>query len=191
MDLSFIEPKTLLLIVHLLGIALGVGGALISDLMFFRAIRDQQISSSEMDFLTQTSRCVSVGLLLLILSGVGLFFLDPDRYLASSKFIAKMVIVLILAVNGILFHLIHIPRLRSIAENRVSLLYEFSKRRWLFLASGVVSMVSWISALVLGAFKSIPLPVEVILSFYAAILVLAFIVGILLIDTLLPIRQKK
>ncbi|HEY4473584.1 MAG TPA: hypothetical protein VI957_00280 [Candidatus Paceibacterota bacterium] len=188
MDFSFIETKTLLLIVHLIGLALGVGGALMSDLMFFRAIRDKEITPTEMDFLTLASRCVTIGLFILILSGVGLFFLDTERYLASSKFLVKMTIVLILTLNGVLFHLIHIPHLKSVAGNRVPLLYEFSKRRWLFLGSGVVSVVSWLSALILGVFKSVPLSYEVILDGYGILLIIGFIVAFLLRNRLLPIR---
>ena len=189
MDFSFIEVKTLLLIVHLVGLALGVGGALISDAIFFHAIHDWRISKSEMGFLNLGSTAVSIGLGLLILSGIAMFSLDMERYLASTKFIAKMAIVAILAVNAILLHQLHIPHMRALSKKGTSTRTGFAKSRGLILMSGVVSIVSWFSALVLGAFRSIPWSVEMIFSVYLGVLLIGFVVAFLLRDRLMPVRR--
>lgn len=190
MDLSFIEPKPVLIVVHLLGLALGVGGAIMSDFVFFRVIQDTEVSPAEMDFLTLAGRCVTGGLVILVLSGAALFSLDPAHYLASAKFLVKMTIVLVLIGNGILFHVVHLPYLRRAMRGETSLFLIFAKYRWIFLGSGVVSIVSWVSALVLGVFKTIPLPYETILGGYGAMLMMGLFVAYLLRDTLLPIREN-
>lgn len=191
MDFSFVEVKTLLLIVHLLGLALGVGGALISDAIFFRAIRDWRISKTEMEFVHLGGVAVSIGLGLLILSGLAMFSLDMERYLASTKFMAKMAVVAILAANAVLLHKLHIPHMARISKKGISTRTGFAKSRTLVLASGVVSVVSWLSAMVLGAFRSIPWSIEMILSVYAFALLIGLAVAFALRDRLMPIRRPR
>ena len=189
MDFSFIEPKTVLLIVHLVGLALGVGGALISDAMFFHAVKDWRISKTEMSFLHLGSWAVGIGLTLLVLSGISMFSLDIERYLESSKFLAKMTVVFVLVVNAFMLHNLQIPHLRHIAKKDLSTRTAFAKNRLLFLVAGVVSIVSWLSALVLGVFRSLPLSYEFIIALYIAVLIIGFIVAFALRDRLLPIKK--
>ncbi len=190
MDLGFIELKTLFLIVHLVGLALGVGGALISDAMFFKTIRDWRITKTEMGFLTLGSYAVGLGLLLLVVSGAAMFSLAPEQYLESSKFLAKMTIVGILALNGVVLHLVQIPHLKDVAETRASTRIAFLETRPFLLTTGVISVVSWLSALVLGAFRTIPLSYEVIVGLYAAGLLLALGVAFVIRDLLIPTREQ-
>ncbi|MEK7613678.1 MAG: hypothetical protein AAB439_02270 [Patescibacteria group bacterium] len=186
MDLSFVEPKTVFLILHLVGLALGVGGALISDAMFFKAIKDKRIIKTEMEFLRLGSWSVGLGLMLLVFSGLGMFMLDHERYLASSKFLAKMSVVAILIVNGVVLHQLQIPYLMKITEKHSSTLAAFSKTRTWFIVGGVVSIVSWLSALTLGAFRSIPWSYGNIMMVYLAVLALGLVVAYVLRDVLFP-----
>ncbi len=190
MDLSFIETKTLLIIVHLLGIAFGVGGAFMSDLMFFRAIKDGRITRGEIDFLNLGSWSVAFGLTVLICSGLWMFSLDPERYLASTKFLAKMTIVAVLAVNGVILHSVQIPYLKSMAVSRIGTKQGFATMRFMFLFSGVVSLVSWVSALVLGAFRSVPWSYEAIITLYVVVLGFGFVVAFLLRQRLVPLAKR-
>ncbi len=185
MDLSFIETKTLFLIGHLLGIAFGAGGAFLSDLMFFKTVRDREVSKTEMEFLMLGSHAVMAGLALLILSGGGMLFLDLERYLASAKFLVKLTVVGVLMVNGVLFHLIHLPRLRELVAGTISQ-EQFSRYRFSVLASGVISLASWVAAIVLGAFKSIPYNYGMILATYVAVLASGVIIAFILRERLLP-----
>jgi hypothetical protein len=191
MDFSFVEPKTLFLIVHLIGLALGVGGALISDAMFFRTIKDGRIIKTEMEFLKIGSWSVAAGLSLLIASGLCMFLLDPERYLASSKFIAKMTVVAVLVVNGLVLHQLQIPYLMKITEKKSSTLAAFSATRGWFIIGGTISLVSWISALVLGAFRNIPWSYEYIMLTYLAVLGFGLLVAYFLRDTLFPPQRKR
>ena len=89
MDLSFLDQKTIFTIIHILGVALGAGGAYVSDMIFMSSIKDQRISKTEMRFLTLGSFFVWTGLITLIISGTGMFLTDTEGYLSSSKFLAK------------------------------------------------------------------------------------------------------
>ncbi|MBX9765276.1 hypothetical protein K2X83_01400 [Patescibacteria group bacterium] len=189
MDFSFIEPRTIYLIGHLLGIAFGAGGAFISDLLFLKAVRDNKITKTEMGFIELGGYCVTVGLIVLIISGAFLFSLDPERYLASSKFLTKMTVVTVLIANGFLLHAVHIPRMKKRLNEPLS---SVRSGRWklALIASGVLSAVSWVSAIVLGAFKSIPYEYEVLLGVYVAVVVVGVGVAYMIRDVLLPPKKK-
>lgn len=135
-----IDQRTFFLILHLAGMATGMGAAVVSDLTFFVSIRAGKVSATGMKFLALGSRTVWLGLLVMIISGGLLVSLAPDYYLHSAKFLAKMTIVAVIAVNGLAFHFIHLPRMRRQEPLGLSL-----------LASGAISSVSWLSALFLGA----------------------------------------
>ena len=190
MDFSFVEPKTLYLIGHLIGIAMGAGGAIISDLLFLKAARDGKITKTEMGFIELGGYAVTFGLLLLIVSGGLLFSLDAARYLASSKFLVKMTVVAVLIANGILLHAVHIPRLKRTVGKEIA---TPKNKRWkiILIASGALSAVSWVSAVILGAFKSIPHPYESILGVYLGTLVLGLVAAYLMRDMLVPSARGR
>lgn len=190
MDFGFVEQKTLYLIGHLFGVALGAGGAFISDLLFLKSVRDRKISKTEIGFLSVASYAVTAGLVLLIGSGVLMFMLEPEKYLASAKFITKMSIVGIIVLNGVFLHWVHIPWLRRQVGARQVIPHEFSYRLFMLL-SGTVSLVSWSSAIILGAFRSIPLEYGVLMSIYGAVLGSALCVAYLLRDHLVPSFARK
>lgn len=185
-----IDYYSIFTIFHLLGVVVGMGGAIVSDFIFFSSIRDQKISSTEMRFLKLGSRIVWLGLVLIVVSGIFLFETDPARYLNSSKFIAKMVIVFVVIINGIIFHFIHIPRLCRHVGAHFPSSDEFSRKAPLLLVSGVVSVISWLSTLFLGSLRSLPFSALEILGVYFILLLLAAAAVISLKKILIPNFQK-
>lgn len=175
-----------LLIIHLFGVILGAGGAFASDMMFFSSARDKMFSKTEMRFLKIGSMMVWTGLIILVLSGTGLFLQDTERYLASSKFLVKMTVVAVIFVNGIIFHLWHIPRLRRHMDHHYPSSDEFMRARPWLLASGAVSFTSWVFAFVLGSLRSIPLTYLQGVLLYVAALVAAISTAILIRGRVLP-----
>lgn len=173
--MDFINLHTAYLILHLLGVAVGAGAALTGDLLFFIALSDKKISKDEFKILKSTSTFVWIGLTLLVFSGIGLFSLNSAELLESSKFLAKMTIILILLINGLVFGAKHLPAI----EARIGKPF-FGRRKTkpneysLLFASGVVSVVSWVYAIVLGTFNSLPFSYSFIMSSY---LVALFIGG--------------
>jgi len=152
------ELKTILTVAHLFGVAIGAGGAWTGDFLFFKSIKDKKIQRVEMNLLSGASKLVWVGLAILILSGIGLFLLSPERLINSPKFLAKMTIVSVLTVNGLVFHFKHKKSLEKSIYNTPSI-----------VVSGVVSATSWASALILGALRPVPLAYMEIMFVYVAI----------------------
>lgn len=164
-----ISLYTVFTILHILGAVVGAGGALASDVIFIKSIGDGRINKTEFSFLNALSAIVWIGLILLIGSGIGLFSLDSARFLASTKFGAKITIVAIILLNGLLFHFLHIPFISKKTGSK--LFYRAPKGEGAALIlSGVVSATSWFSAVVLGSIKSIPLSYIHLISIYLGML---------------------
>lgn len=168
MIFGFLDVKTIYTIFHLIGVAFGAGGAYISGFLFLSAIRDGNVSMEDIKALKVGSKAIWVGILILVASGALLFFLDPDKYLNSSKFLAKMTIVAVIIANGILYHLYHIPKLAREKDTQ----FTFSNNKKIFL-SGAITFASWTFALALGSIKAIPYSYFAILSAYGIFLLLS------------------
>lgn len=169
------DLKTIFVIIHLLGTAAGAGGAFVTDLMFTYSTKDKILDEKEINFISLGSRAVWIGIFIIVLSGIALFALNPERYLASAKFQAKMTIVAILLVNGVIFHKKHLPLLRSQIGKNLLASEEFVKKSAGLYLSGAISITSWISAFALGALHSLPYSYFTIIAVYLLILAIAAI----------------
>lgn len=171
-NLDFIDLKTLLVILHLLGVALGAGGAYTSDFIFMSSLKDKIFENAEIRILKLCSAVVWIGVIVLIISGTGLFFLDPVKYLHSTKFLSKVVIVGIIVANGAYFYYAHMKHIIDVAEKNIATSGSFRYYSVALYLSGAVSVVSWTTALVLGTLKSLPFSIPEILSAYGAMVAL-------------------
>jgi len=164
-------------ILHLLGVAIGAGSAYMSDVLFLWSTRDGKISTNESQFMYLAGRMVWAGLFLLVVSGIGLVMESPEYFLSSSKFLAKMTIVAVLTINGIVFHLYRMPYLKEHTGERLTSA-AFSKRGPLLLVSGAISFISWTSALILGALRGLPYSYGQIVSVYVGIVLVTVCVAL-------------
>ena len=117
--------------------------------------------------------------------GAFIFASDMHKYLNSDKFLAKMTIVLVLTINGFLFHLRHIPWLGKHENHVLSKLPDFKRRRLELMLSGAASSISWLSALILGTFKSIPYNYTEIMLVYLGFLAISLFGAVILRKRLL------
>lgn len=170
---GFIDYKTFWVIVHLLGVVLGAGGAFLTDMMYLTSINDKVITKSELRFVKLGSRFVWMGLLVIIISGIFIFFTNIDAYMQSSKFISKMTIVLILLINGLVFHFIHLPVLGRNLGVYLPNSLDFKHRSFGLYLSGAISVISWVVVLVLGSLKQVPYSFFQIFSFYLVLILIA------------------
>jgi hypothetical protein len=173
--MEWIDTKTFYTLLHLLGVTLGAGGSFMSDVIFISTTKDKILDSSELNILKKGSAVTWAGLSLLVVSGALLFSLDPQGYLASDKFILKMIIVGIIAINGAIFHFIHTPRLEKMVDKNLAQSTVFKKYSRSMYYSGAISIVSWVAALVLGGLRMIPVSVSIGLSIYAGLVFIAIV----------------
>ena len=176
---EFLTIKTVYLIMHVFGAILGAGGAFASDAMFFKTIKDGVIDSVELSFMKLGSKLVWTGVFVLVVSGLLLFSTDPSGYLASPKFMVKVTIVAIIILNGTIFHLVHMPHISRHLDIKFNESPTFLKRSSFLMASGAVSMVSWISTVILGMLRQVPYSYLEIINVYLAIVAFAICVSLL------------
>lgn len=159
---------------HLIGLLLGFGGAIISDVFFMKFLKDLKISKNESETLKTLSQIVWFGLGIIVISGILLFLSDAERLSGSAKFLAKMIVVSVLIINGFLLNIIVAPKLTSMFFGKLTDKEKGVRNlRRLAFALGAVSMTSWSSAFILGIMRTSPASLHVILAIYASLLLIA------------------
>lgn len=167
------------LVLHLIGVALGVGAATISDIFFFKFLKDFRISKFESEILSTLSQIIWLGVGLLVLSGLGLFIPEIAKFGASSKFLTKMFIVVVIVLNGVFLNFYISPRLIDISfgKEHNHQAGELRMFRRVAFGSGAVSLSSWYLTLILGSLRSIPFTVAQALGIYFAVLFVAITIS--------------
>lgn len=181
--------KIILLIGHLIGMALGAGGATLSDVLFLTSVRDNLIDRSELRLLRAAARVVIAGLALLTITGIGFFFTDSQP---SERFWAKVTIVGIAALNGYWLHRQLFPLFARCAQQQQPLFTaQTSRYAWRVVSAGYISAVSWYAALVLGVWRSAPFSYWEILGGYLGIVVSGLLFANLALYLLMKWRTAK
>lgn len=175
MLLGFITLKTVYLIAHVFGAIFGAGAAFTSDAMFFNSIKDGKIEKKELDFMKLGGKLVWTGVVILVISGILLVSTEPTKYLASTKFLAKITIVGIIILNGVIFHALHLPHIYKHLDIELLQSESFMKKANFVLISGAISTTSWISTVILGMLKTVPYSFTQIFSLYLIIVFIAII----------------
>lgn len=173
----FIYIKTPLVILHVLSVVLGMGSALVSDVLFSFYGRDKELNETEIRTLDILAKIVLFGLVFIILSGVGLFITDISKYSHSIKFLTKMSIMAVLLINGYILNSYVWPRLLS--KTFFTSPTDRNIRRIAF-ACGAVSVVSWVVVCALGIMKSIPMSYGVAMSLYLLGIIFAIVVALVI-----------
>jgi hypothetical protein len=121
----------LLVIAHIVGAAMGVGSATASDSIFLRSIRNRRISSEQFVLIRSVSDVVLGGMALVSLTGVGLLLLNPEL-IDQAKFQVKMLAVVAILGNGLVFHVWIFPWLNRHRDSFMGQESLNAGRRWLF-----------------------------------------------------------
>jgi len=94
-----------LLAIHLLGLVLGFGNAIVADLVSLRVLHGGQLTEEYNDILRLNSRLIWVGWLLLVGSGVGMVgyaLINFASYAIPAYIIVKFILAMIIGLNGLL-----------------------------------------------------------------------------------------
>ncbi len=167
--------KTLIIVLHALAGAVGLGAATVSDVFFFKFMKDYKVSQSEHEMVKTLSNVIWCALGIIIVTGIGLFVPKSDVLLMSSKFLIKMTGVGVLVLNGLVLNLLVSPRLMDITfhEGYDHKSGELHALRKLSFASGSISIVTWYMVFTLGLFPKIPVDYRTALLLYVALLCFA------------------
>lgn len=145
-----------LLAVHVFSAAIGTGGVTVTDVLFFRFLRDKHVSKKEEEVMMTMGNLIVVATILLTLSGVGLYLPKAEVLHASAPFVLKMSITVVLTVNGLLLHAFITPRLFTMGRLHGTGKPVGVQRHWHQLAFGMgaVSIVSWYAVFLIASLKA-------------------------------------
>jgi len=171
------NAKTALRFIHFIGLALGLGGATLLDMMMIRFCIRGNVHPETYSIFEFSTKIISIGLRILWITGIGFLFfyaLNDVIKLSNPKVHAKLAIVLILTVNGIFIHTFILPSVK--AQIGKTLFEGVSQiKRSVFIISGAISVVSWYVPVALGVFSQLnfKVPALMLLSGYLFLIILA------------------
>jgi uncharacterized membrane protein len=167
--------RPIVLVLHAVGAAVGLGGATIADVLFFRFLKDFKISEWESEVLAALSQIIWFALAVLVVTGAGLYFSDMEALHKSSKFLVKVIAVGVIIVNGAFLNLLVSPKLVQISfgEKHDHHPGELHHMRKVAFALGAISITSWYFAFVLGSLRSVPIGFAPLLFAYLAVVAAA------------------
>lgn len=148
--------NSFLMIGHIIGAVFGAGGATMAEVFSIKALKDGVINETENDFLRTVYFFIRLGLFILVLSGFGLLILYrlegvAPEMIYTDKFVAKLLIVLVIVFNPLL-----------VQAKIIS-----------YSVSSPVSLVSWYAALILGAWRTLDASLFSIIGVYLVVVLMA------------------
>jgi hypothetical protein len=161
-------------LVHLVGLIMGLGGAMLADYTTLTRGVIRPVSSFTIHQMHFLSRIVAAGLVLLWISGIAITWLNTQanpEYITNQKLWAKVIVVAVLTLNGCYIHKTILPSLQNAGGRR---LFDGVARREVAIMTlcGSFSFVSWTVPLVLAKATSLNYvtPIQSILLVYAVLL---------------------
>lgn len=175
-----VEYKMVIVIIHALAAAVGVGATTVTDVLFFKFLKDFKISQTEKSVMDTMSHIIWVALGVLIITGIGLYLPRTLELAESSKFLVKTVAVAVITLNGFVLNFIVSPRLTSIVfngdEKKILTPRQLFYKKIAFV-TGAISISSWYIVFILGSLRAIPLTFKTGLALYVGIVLFAIVMG--------------
>ena len=169
---------TFIRLFHLLGLIMGLGGAVLLDATVFTRGVIRPVSQYTIHQAEVLSRVVSSGLVILWSTGIGLIWvnlMDKPEYLSNPKLWAKIAIVGVLTANGVFIHVKVLPMLKQRIGMR--LFEDVSRIQTAALTLiGALSFVSWTTPFILGKASELNFvtPMSLIIAIYLAAVILVW-----------------
>ncbi len=163
----FSNIKIPMTVIHVVAVVVGMGSALLSDLLFNFYAKDKSLNVTEKKTLQILSKVVLYSLIVIIVSGICIFLSDTMKYLSSDKFLAKMTILAVLLINGYLLNSYawkHVLRPGFFTAKRESLARKVS------FVGGSISVISWLSVCLLGVLDASPVGYVTTISIYGVLI---------------------
>ena len=159
-------------ILHMLGVVVGLGAATVTDVLFFRFLKDFRISKKEADIMATLSKVIWLALIVLVVSGIALFIPKQDVLLANGKFLTKTIALGVIIINGLMLNFYLQPRLITIHFAGERPVRERLARKIAFLLGGI-SVSSWYFVFIIGSLRGVRIPFSEVFLVYLILLFVA------------------
>lgn len=177
--ISYFDLHLIYLVVFSLGLAIGGGAALLSNVLFSGSLRDGKVSADEFRILKQSRNVIWVGVALYALSGVGLFTLSAEVMLGFGIFYATMFAGAAMVVNAFVFQSFYLPEIEKMVDKESvdsSVGPTMANLNVYLIISESISVTSWMFLILHHAMFRLPASFSLVMSVYFLSLV---IVGVL------------
>jgi uncharacterized membrane protein len=175
-----INWHSFIVMLHVLFMALGLGAATLTDVFFFKFLKDGRVSEQEANVLSVLSEFIWLALCFIVITGFALYLPEATHFNDVPKFLAKMIVVGVIIVNGAFLNLYVAPKLVKIsfAQPHHHKEGELGRARRIAFALGPISIISWYSAFILGSIpSSTPIAFFTFLKLYGLALMVGIVVG--------------
>lgn len=160
----------IVLIVHILAVMVAVGSATLVDYLHLVGLRKKKLEKGLVSIYPLVSRMINLSLLVIYLSGIYMVWKNPSL-LQNSLFLTKMVLVLIVTVNGIYLQKSVSPHLDKCVIKGTK--YCTQSVLTSSALSGSLSIVTWYGIVVLSLSKTAGYSVSQFVSLYLVALLFA------------------
>ena len=173
------QHHELIAVLHIISAAVGLGSATVTDVLFFKFLKDFKISEWEAGVLRVLSQIIWFALAVVVISGVGLYLPEMAELNQTPKFLVKVIAVLVIIVNGAFLNLLVTPRLVKISfgKKHHHEIGELHHTRKIAFALGATSIISWYSAFILGSLRSLVINFAPLLLIYLSLLALGIVIS--------------
>lgn len=165
---------------HVIGTVLGVGAATINDVLFMRAIGNPEEGEAYRRSNGTLSLIAWVGVALLIVSAIAFWVAYPGIH-TSEKILVKIGLTGLIALNGVAMHVLLRPRVMAMQPADWKDARQLGWVQSVGVPLGIVSAVSWYTALILGAVGRVSWGYDQILPYYFGALILGIVAGQILV----------
>lgn len=170
--------KALVVIIYALATSLGLGVAIITEMLFIRFLKDSRISKEESSTMHLLHQTIWLALGIMAVSNYAIYLTDPSALITSSKFLAKIFVLTILIVANLVYDLFVSSRLVEIfADERTSretAIHYLKRMPFIF---GPISLSSWLLISIFEMIKSFQMSIPQFLTLYLVVLVTAIFAG--------------
>jgi len=136
-------------LLHIVGIAWGVGGVTAISLLNMQADKHPELSPLQMKVLPIFSKLIGFGMLLLVISGI-ILGRELGGTVDKTVFPIKIILVIALIINGLYLSFRLMPKMEKLAPAGGPPSGEFLKVKQQTKIAGMIGLVLWYAILVLG-----------------------------------------
>ena len=177
------EFKDFSIFIHALSAGIGLGMVIVVDYLFFKFLKDKEIDKREKEIMEYLSDLIWFLIGIIFVSGFFIYFSDMEKYHNSTKFMVKMFIFLVIALNGLILNTFISPKLSEIDFEK------HNKYSLMAVSMGIISFISWFLAFLLGRLKSIPFTFIEGIVIYFSLLLISILIGNVIFKSKLVIKK--
>src|SRR3989338_3058782 len=138
-------------ILHFIGIAWGVGGATAAAVISAKSDKDPEISHAAMRIMPSISKLIWLGLILLIISGIGISALSQWP-IDKNMLLVKHVLVALIVVAGIILG-INAKKMHALAPKpKEKPSAKFLAAKKLLKAFSIINLILWYAVTIMSVF---------------------------------------